>query len=61
LQEAKRVADERHTLAQVGEALIAAKRSAGRKPSTLEAYSYWLRIDIVDHPVPRQRHGRPHA
>jgi hypothetical protein len=35
-------------LAQVGEALIAAKRAAGRKPSTIEAYSYWLRIHIVD-------------
>ena len=53
--DAKRTADERRrTLAQVGEALIAAKRAAGRKPSTIEAYSYWLRIHIVDFfgPVP---------
>jgi integrase len=40
--------EQRRTLAQVGEALIAAKRAAGRKPSTIEAYSYWLRIHIVD-------------
>ena len=47
--DAKRAAEERRrTLAQVGEALIAAKRAAGRKPSTIEAYSYWLRIHIVD-------------
>jgi integrase len=47
--EARRAAEERRrTLAQVGEALIAAKRAAGRKPSTIEAYSYWLRIHIVD-------------
>ena len=47
--EAKRAADERRrTLAQVGDALIVAKRAAGRKPSTIEAYSYWLRIHIVD-------------
>ncbi len=47
--EAKRAAEEQHrTLAQVGEALIVAKRAAGRKPSTIEAYSYWLRIHIVD-------------
>src|SRR5207302_157172 len=47
--DAKRTAEERRrTLAQVGEALIAAKRAAGRKPSTIEAYSYWLRIHIVD-------------
>ncbi len=46
---AQRAADEqRRTLAQVGEALIAAKR-AGRKPSTIEAYSYWLLIHIVDY------------
>ncbi|MGH2914799.1 MAG: hypothetical protein ACRDMX_07415 [Solirubrobacteraceae bacterium] len=39
--EAKRAAEERRRpLAQVGEALIAAKRAAGRKPSTIEAYSY---------------------
>lgn len=37
----------RKTLAQVGEALIRAKRAAGRKPSTLEAYDYWLRVHIV--------------
>jgi hypothetical protein len=48
--EARRAAEERRrSLQQVGEALIAAKRAAGRKPSTLEAYSYWLRIHIVDH------------
>jgi hypothetical protein len=48
--EAKRVAEERRrSLDQVGEALIAAKRAAGRKPSTIEAYSYWLRIHIVDY------------
>jgi len=41
--------DRRRTLAQVGEALIAAKRAAGRKPSTIEAYSYWLRIHIIDY------------
>lgn len=41
--------EQRRTFAQVGEALIAAKRAAGRKPSTIEAYSYWLRIHIVDH------------
>ncbi len=29
----------RRPLAQVGEALIAAKRAAGRKPATIEAYS----------------------
>jgi hypothetical protein len=47
--DAKRAAEEqRRTLAQVGDALIAAKRAAGRKPSTIEAYSYWLRIHIVD-------------
>ncbi len=47
--EAKRSAEERRrTLAQVGEAMIVAKRAAGRKPSTIEAYSYWLRIHIVD-------------
>jgi hypothetical protein len=47
--EAKRAAEEqRRPLVQVGEALIAAKRAAGRKPSTIEAYSYWLRIRIVD-------------
>jgi hypothetical protein len=47
--EAKRAAEEqRRPLAIVGEALIAAKRAAGRKPSTIEAYSYWLRIHIVD-------------
>jgi integrase len=47
--EAKRAAEERRRpLAQVGEALIAAKRAAGRKPSTIEEYSYWLRIHIVD-------------
>lgn len=46
---AQRAADEqRRTLAQVGEALIAANR-AGRKPSTIEAYSYWLLIHIVDY------------
>jgi integrase len=53
--EAKRAAEERRRpLAQVGEALIAAKRAAGRKPSTIEAYSYWLRIHIVDYfgPMP---------
>ena len=48
--EAKRaLEDRRRTLAQVGEALIAAKRAAGRKPSTIEAYSYWLRIHIIDY------------
>ncbi|HEY1522778.1 MAG TPA: hypothetical protein VGF70_07170 [Solirubrobacteraceae bacterium] len=42
--DARRAAEERRrTLAQVGQALIAAKRAAGRKPSTIEAYSYWLR------------------
>jgi integrase len=47
--EAKRAAEERRRpLAQVGDALIAAKRAAGRKPSTIEAYSYWLRIHIID-------------
>ncbi len=47
--EAKRAAEERRRpLAQVGDALTAAKRAAGRKPSTIEAYSYWLRIHIVD-------------
>src|SRR5207248_2797418 len=53
--EAKRAAEKRRrTLAQVGEALIAAKRAAGRKPSTIEAYSYWLRLHIVDYfgPMP---------
>ncbi len=40
--------ERRRTLAQVAEPLIAAKRAAGRKPSTMEAYSYWLRIHIVD-------------
>jgi integrase len=46
----KRLAEEqRRTLGQVGEALIAAKRDAGRKRSTIEAYSYWLRIHIVDY------------
>jgi integrase len=44
----------RRTLAEVGEAIIAAKLAAGRKPSTIEAYSYWLRIHIVDYfgPMP---------
>lgn len=47
--EAKRAAEERRRpLAHVGDALIVAKRAAGRKPSTIEAYSYWLRIHIVD-------------
>jgi integrase len=47
--EAKRSAEEqRRSLAVVGQALIAAKRAAGRKPSTIEACSYWLRIHIVD-------------
>jgi integrase len=53
--EAKRAAEEqRRALAQIGEALIAAKRAAGRKPSTIEAYSYWLRIHIIDYfdPMP---------
>ena len=53
--EAKRAAEEqRRPLAVVGDALIAAKRAAGRKPSTIEAYSYWLRIHIIDHfgPMP---------
>jgi Phage integrase, N-terminal SAM-like domain len=46
---AKRAAaDQRRPFAQVGEAVIATKRSAGRKPSTIEAYSYWLRIHIID-------------
>ena len=45
----KRAAEEqRKPLAVVGEALIAAKRAAGRKASTIEAYSYWLRIHIID-------------
>jgi integrase len=39
---------QRRTFAEVGEALIAAKRAAGRKPSTIESYSHWLRIHIVD-------------
>ena len=48
--EAQRAVEERlRPLAQVGEALIAAKRAAGRKPSTIEAYSYWLRIHIIDY------------
>jgi len=48
--EATRIAEEqRRPLALVGEALMAAKRAAGRKPSTIEAYSYWLRIHIVDY------------
>ena len=48
--ETKRVRDEqRRPLASVGEALIAAKRAAGRKPSTIEAYSYWLRVHIIDY------------
>ncbi len=47
--EAKRAAEEkRRPLARVGESLIAAKRAAGRKPSTIEGYSYWLRIHIID-------------
>jgi len=59
--EAKRAAvEQRRTLAQVGEALIAAKRAAGRKPSTIEAYSYWLRIHIIDYfgPMPVSEIGR---
>ncbi len=59
--DAKRAAEERHrTLAQVGDAVIVAKRAAGRKPSTIEAYSYWLRIHIIDYfgPIPL---GRSHA
>jgi integrase len=52
--EAKQAAeDARKPLAVVGEALIAAKRAAGRKPSTIEAYSDWLRIHIVDFFGPR--------
>jgi integrase len=48
--EARRALEERRrTLAQVGDALIATKRAAGRKPSTIEAYSYWLRIHIIDY------------
>ena len=47
--EDKRAAEEQgRTLAEVGKAVIAAKRAAGRKPSTIEAYSYWLRIHIID-------------
>jgi integrase len=47
--EAKQAAEEqRRPLAVVGEALIATKHAAGRKPSTIEAYSYWLRIHIID-------------
>jgi integrase len=47
--EAKRAVEEqRRPLAAVGDALIAAKQAAGRKPSTIEAYSYWLRIHIID-------------
>jgi integrase len=48
--ETKRAAEERRrTLVQVGDAVIVAKRAAGRKPSTIEAYSYWLRIHIIDY------------
>ena len=47
--EARRAAEERRrSLAQVGEALIVAKQAAGRKPSTIEAYAYWLRVHIID-------------
>ena len=46
---ARRAAEaQRKTLAELCQAIIAAKRAAGRKPSTIEAYSYWLRIHIVD-------------
>ena len=37
----------RRTVAEVGESLIRAKRAAGRKPSTLEGYEYWLRVHLV--------------
>jgi integrase len=37
----------RRTLAEVGEALIVSKRAEGRKPATIEAYEYWLRVHIV--------------
>jgi integrase len=59
--EAKRAAEEQgRTLAEVGKAVIAAKRAAGRKPSTIEAYSYWLRIHIIDFsgPMPVGAIGR---
>jgi integrase len=59
--EKKRIAEEqRRSLDQVGEALIAAKRAAGRKRSTLEAYSYWLRVHIIDFfgPTPVGEIGR---
>ena len=38
---------QRRTIAEVGEALIAAKKAAGRKRTTIEGYDYWLRIHIV--------------
>jgi integrase len=48
--EAKRVVEEqRRPLAKVGEAVIASKRAAGRKKSTIEGYSYWLRVHIIDY------------
>ena len=59
--EDKRAAEEQgRTLAEVGKALIAAKRAVGRKPSTIEAYSYWLRIHIIDFfgPMPVSDIGR---
>ncbi len=33
----------RRTFAEVGAEMIRAKRAAGRKPSTIESYDYWLR------------------
>lgn len=47
-EERRRAEAQRHSAAQVGEALIDAKRAAGRKPSTIESYSHWLRIHIID-------------
>jgi hypothetical protein len=41
--------EQRRPLAVVGEALIEARRAVGRKPSTIEASSCWLRIQTIDH------------
>ena len=35
---------ERHTITDVGASMMRAKRAAGRKPTTIETYSYWQRV-----------------
>jgi integrase len=46
-KEPGRASPERKTLADVGEAIIRAKKDTGKKPSTIEAYDYMLRVHLV--------------